>query len=96
MEFKILDAAESALRSGSPILYAELPDPGFDFTEEFAQVLKRILAHPQAGFAVGTAIRRQLLRRFPFSVYYLVDGPVAVILAVAHHSRKPDYWKQRK
>lgn len=96
MEFKILDAAEAELRAAALYYNVKLPGLGLDLTEEFAQVLKRILAHPQAGSPAGTSIRRQLLRRFPFSVYYLVDGPVAVILAVAHHSRKPDYWKKRK
>ena len=96
MEFKILDAAEAEIRAAARYYDAELPGLGLDLTEEFAQVLKRILAHPQAGSPVGTGIRRQLLRRFPFSVYYLVDGPVVVILAVVHHSRKPDYWKKRK
>lgn len=96
MEFKILDAAEAELRAATRYYDAELPGLGLDLTEEFAQVLKRILAHPQAGPPVATGIRRQLLRRFPFSVYYLVDGAVIVVLAVAHHSRKPGYWKQRK
>ena len=96
MEFKILDAAEAELRAAARYYNAELPGLGLDLTEEFAQVLKRILAHPQAGLPVGTGIRRQLLRRFPFSVYYLVESATVVILAVAHHSRRPDYWKKRK
>ena len=65
MEFKILDAAEAELRAVARFYNAEPPGLGLDFTEEFAQVLKRILAHPQAGSPVGTGIRRQLLRRFP-------------------------------
>jgi plasmid stabilization system protein ParE len=96
MEFRILDAAEAELRAAARYYDAELPGLGLDLTEEFAQVLKRILAHPQAGSPVGTGFRRQLLRRFPFSVCYLVDGTMVVVLAVAHHSRKPDYWKKRR
>lgn len=96
MEFNILDAAEAELRAAARYYNAELPGLGLDFAEEFAQVLKRILAHPQAGSPAGIGIRRQLLRRFPFSVFYLIEGTVIVILAVAHHSRKPDYWKKRK
>lgn len=96
MEFKILDAAEAELRAAARYYNVELPGLGLDFIEEFAQVLKRILAHPQAGSPVGSGMRRQLLRRFPFSVFYLIEGTMVVILAVAHHSRKPDYWKKRK
>lgn len=96
MEFRILDAAEAELRAAARHYDAELPGLGLDLTEEFAQVLKRILAHPQAGSPIGTGFRRQLLRRFPFSVCYHVEGAVVVIMAVAHHSRKPDYWKKRR
>jgi hypothetical protein len=56
MEFKILDAAEVELRAATRYYDAELPGLGLDLTEEFAQVLKRILAHPQAGPPVATGI----------------------------------------
>jgi hypothetical protein len=39
--------------------------------------------------------RRVLLRRFPFSVVYAADSDVALVIAVAHHSRRPGYWCKR-
>ena len=37
--------------------------------------------------------RQFVLRRFPFSVVYDVEGRTVTILAVAHHRRRPDYWR---
>jgi plasmid stabilization system protein ParE len=39
--------------------------------------------------------RRFVLQRFPFSVVYLDDPDLVIIVAVAHSKRKPGYWKDR-
>jgi plasmid stabilization system protein ParE len=39
--------------------------------------------------------RRCLLRRFPYTVFYEIDGGVVFVLAVAHQRRKPGYWRHR-
>ena len=45
-------------------------------------------------FADGE-IRRVLTRVFPYGILYAIDQDYVVIVAVAHCSRKPDYWKSR-
>lgn len=39
--------------------------------------------------------RRLILQRFPFSIVYRVRPAKIQIIAVAHHSRRPGYWKNR-
>jgi plasmid stabilization system protein ParE len=44
-------------------------------------------------FEAGT--RRYLLRKFPYSIIYReIEGRIEVI-AVAHHKRRPKYWRAR-
>lgn len=43
----------------------------------------------------GGPVRRLVLRRFPYSLFFVMGNATAVILAVAHHSRRPGYWTQR-
>jgi toxin ParE1/3/4 len=43
----------------------------------------------------GGPARRRLLHKFPYSLFFAVDGGEVVILAVAHHSRRPGYWVER-
>jgi toxin ParE1/3/4 len=40
-------------------------------------------------------VRRRVLRRVPNSILYLVEADAIVIVAVAHHRRRPGYWLSR-
>jgi toxin ParE1/3/4 len=40
-------------------------------------------------------VRRRVLRRFPYSVVFLVREEVVVVVAIAHHKRRPGYWLRR-
>jgi plasmid stabilization system protein ParE len=43
----------------------------------------------------NTEIRRKLLRRFPYTIFYVVDAEAVVIVAIAHQKRRRGYWKRR-
>jgi len=44
---------------------------------------------------VNTGTRRVLLRRFPYAIYYHIDGEVIVVLACVHGARDPEVWQRR-
>ena len=66
------------------------------FSAEVERALGQILQAPQRWAAGPFHTRRFLLSRFPFTLIYRerASGEIQV-LAVAHTSRKPGYWKQR-
>lgn len=39
--------------------------------------------------------RRYLLRRFPFSIIYRTSEGAIEIIALAHHKRRPGYWRRQ-
>jgi len=39
--------------------------------------------------------RRYVLRSFPFSVVYVERTASIEVIAVAHHRRRPGYWRKR-
>ena len=43
-----------------------------------------------------SGIRRALVRRFPYAVYFAVEDAVVVVLAVLHASRDPAEWQRRR
>lgn len=45
--------------------------------------------------AGDTGARRLILERFPYDIVAIELSAEAVIIAVAHHSRKPGYWRRR-
>jgi plasmid stabilization system protein ParE len=63
---------------------------------EFEHAVDLLLQFPGLGAAWRHGKRRVLMRRFPYSVIYSVEGDEIRILAVAHHSRRPGYWRARR
>jgi len=55
--------------------------------------MREVAATPRAYQVIEGEVRRALLRRFPFSVYYIVESDVVVVLAVLHFRKHPDGWK---
>ncbi|WP_341581718.1 hypothetical protein [Marinobacter metalliresistant] len=42
-----------------------------------------------------TGAKRLILERFPYDIVAIELPEEAVVIAVAHHSRKPGYWRKR-
>jgi toxin ParE1/3/4 len=65
------------------------------FLSEVERVARLIGEHPRAWTEIEPGIRRVVLRRFPYALIYRVTPDEALVLAVAHHSRRPGYWRGR-
>jgi plasmid stabilization system protein ParE len=63
---------------------------------EFERSASLLLEHPHLGSLWRHGKRRLLMRRFPYAVVYAVVADQIRILAVAHHSRRPGYWRGRE
>ena len=63
---------------------------------EFERSVELLLAHPGLGVIWRHGKRRLVMRRFRYALIYTVVGYEIRILAVAHHSRRPGYWRARK
>jgi len=70
-----------------------------DFEAEVAAAIERLLQYPEIGVVIGEReglrFRKWKLKRFRYSLVYLVVGNEIRLYAVAHHSRKPEYWLDR-
>jgi plasmid stabilization system protein ParE len=66
-----------------------------EFRVEVAENMRRIAAAPHRWPKYLHGTRRFVLDRFPFSIVYLDDPDVVIIIAVAHNKRRPGYWKVR-
>lgn len=65
------------------------------FGIELEAVYSTILEHPEMFPVVYKNFRRALLQRFPYSVFYVVDAPVLLIVGVVHQARDEETWKRR-
>lgn len=72
------------------------PDAALRFDAEVERALTLILQAPHRWTMGPHSTRRFLLRHFPYILIYReIDSSRIQIVAVAHTSRKPRYWKQR-
>ncbi len=58
--------------------------------------IARVARSPESCERVHGEVRRALVRRFPYCVYYKVEGEALLVLAVGHERRKPGYWAERE
>lgn len=71
----------------------ERPGLGLEFLDELRASYGRIADGPLKYQDLRGGIRRALLRRFPYAVYFAVEGEVAVILTVLRASEDPAKWQ---
>lgn len=65
---------------------------GDEFMEEVEQVKERIWRTPQAfPLHTGSELRKCILRRFPYTIFFLEQEDRIWIAAVAHQKRRPGY-----
>lgn len=55
----------------------------------------RALAYPLTGTPASERTRRMFLKDFPFALVYRLDEDGIVVFALAHHARRPEYWRAR-
>jgi len=77
--------------------YAEISvELAEDFRSETSRVLREVVAHPLRWPKQSRRVRRCLFRRrFPHALLYQVGVDHILILAIAHPSRRPGYWRRR-
>lgn len=70
--------------------FSEAVEAAIDLIEE--DILPLL---PMPGKASTQGAKRIILKRFPYDIVAVERPHEAVVIAVAHHSRKPGYWRDR-
>lgn len=63
---------------------------------DFERSIAWLLDRPLLGALWLHGKRRLVMRHFPYSITYTVAAQEVQVLAVAHQSRRPGYWRKRK
>ncbi|TAK09981.1 type II toxin-antitoxin system RelE/ParE family toxin [bacterium] len=67
---------------------------GLEFLDELRATYDRIVEGPLKYEELRSGIRRALVRRFPYAVYFAAEADVIVVLTVLHASRDPAEWQK--
>jgi plasmid stabilization system protein ParE len=71
------------------------PGLGVDFAARVQAVFDRIGANPLLHAAVFADVRKAVVARFPYSVFYRAEPARVQVLAVFHNRRDPSVWQAR-
>jgi len=71
------------------------PGLGSQFVAEVHATLQLAATYPERFPTKHADIRRAVVRRFPYSVFYRVEPGRIVVLAVFHGRRNPRIWETR-
>ena len=96
MTLLVTDAAAADVAEAAVWYEARQPGLGEVFVVTVDVMLEQIHEHPLRCRVVHAALRRALLPRFPYSIFYCVDHDHLVVLGVLHGSRDPSVWLDRR
>lgn len=68
---------------------------GFDFLLQIDSGIRLIGYNPKLFSEQYKGVRRYLIRRFPYKLFYRMEKNRVVVLAVIHAVRDPDWTKKR-
>jgi plasmid stabilization system protein ParE len=66
-----------------------------EFLFEIDILQAQILTNPEQFPKSRNEIRKAVLKRFPFCLYFVLKSNTIKIIAVFHNSRNPIIWKER-
>ncbi|HKO45898.1 MAG TPA: type II toxin-antitoxin system RelE/ParE family toxin [Pyrinomonadaceae bacterium] len=93
--YRFLSPAEEEMTEASLFYDAASSGLGSDFLDDVQQAIDRLREYPESGEAVSSNLRRMLLHRFPYSIIYSAETDLILVIAIAHHGRRPEYWQSR-
>lgn len=69
---------------------------GRAFLEVLEQALEQVEENPLQFPAIHLDIRRALMKRFPYGVFFRVRPAETKVIAVIHFARHPSRWQSRR
>lgn len=87
--------AEQDLREARDWYESQFPGLGTDFLHEAAKVMELLATDSERPPFYYRGFRRVLLRRFPYKVFYRVEGGRVIVFRVLHGRRDHPRWLNR-
>ena len=90
-------AVEGELKAIRDYYEARVPGLGREFIDEFERQVLRMAAAPERWMALSGDLRRAMLARFPYVIYFRKPHADRIRITVVKHQRRhPDYGRDRR
>jgi plasmid stabilization system protein ParE len=95
LNVRIQPAARAEAEAAAAWYEEQRPGLGIEFLLELDAAIERGAAAPHAYEQIFEGVRRVLLSRFPYAVYFLLESDCVEIFAVLHQHRAIEEWQSR-
>jgi len=68
---------------------------GEDFLLTLEESYAKISRNPNAYQEIYKIVRRKLVRRFPYGIFFVLKNSKVIVLTIMHTKRNPSEWKDR-
>ena len=92
---ELSDDAEIDLKSSFEYYFYEDSQVADSFFKQINISFEEIKQDPEMFPIVYGSIRKYVLKKFPFVIYYRIDNVIVQIIAIFHTSRNPQIWNER-
>ncbi len=96
MSVSFHDEARDELQTAFDFYDRVRPQLANDFLSEVKSRIRLIERDPESWPVTDVNIRRARVPHFPYDLLFAVTGNAIEIIAVAHHHRRPGYWRRRR
>lgn len=98
MAYRLKFSTRALRETGEAQEWYELQSPGLgeEFIAAMELQLKRLEQAPLLYAEVIPGVRRALLPRFPYGLFYAVRADLVHVLAVLHDVRNPSRWPKNR
>ena len=94
-ELSILKAAKSDIRHANIWYNLQKENLGNEFLIEIEKYLVQIQTNPKQFPKHKNSIRKAVLRKFPYCIFFSIQSNIIKVIAVFHNSRNPITWMRR-
>ena len=95
MKIRYLPEADGELEDAVAYYHARNPQAAKRFDAAVRHEEWHLQNHPYSAAATLAPWRAWPIPHFPYSLIYQVARQELIVVALAHHSRRPGYWKDR-
>ncbi len=92
MKLRVLELAYLEIEDSKEYYNLQQEKLGDRFKKEIQKSIDIILTSPELYPEIETDLRRCLMHKFPYAIFYTIDDETIVILSIAHQRRKPYRW----
>ena len=93
--FVLRPRAENDIQSAFEWYETQRSGLGEQFLTAVRERLEAVRSFPESNSIIYRDVRRAVVSRFPYLIFYVVRPTRVAVLAVLHHARNPAVWPRR-